>query len=342
MVLKIVGKKHISVRPASSSSIIAWTIIIVSCFFLLGSSESSQERNAPLHGVKSERRKDESELSYYEAPERRHFHSALYRQGIAHEEFHLRSMKERLVGLVRYHNHVGIVGVEGGHDVIHLAEAGYKVDAFEPMSKYITNLERWLNREHITGVNLHHCAAGNITGGYMVAQYNTEKVRDSEKVLRKRVDDILPPGTGLDVLSVDIQGSEWDVIQGASRIVRGDGDIRSMWIEIHPCNPKVPPMLKQLDEWGYALFDMVPFGSPKERSERLSAFDTGMALDMGWHHRPSGFTEYFRWMCVMRESWQWLQTDVLAIQRQLVTPQLVLKLSKLSTDVLTSKQIPAV
>lgn len=324
----IAGKRLSLARPNSTPSQIAWSVLIALALFLVYTSQK-----APRRLAFAEKGGDE----IFTSPRHGHFHPALFRQGISHDDFHVREMKERLLGMVRHHNQIGIVGVEGGHDVIHLASRGYQVEAFEPMTKYINSVRKWSSGQGITGVNLHHCAAGNVTGGYIVAQYNTGNTRDAERVPRKRVDDVLSSSTGLDVLSADIQGGEWDVLQGASRIIEGAG-IRSMWIEIHPCNPRVPPMLEQLDKWGYSLFDMVPFGGLKGTTGRTSALDSDVALAMDWHNRPSEFKEYFQWMCTMKKRWNWLQADVLAIQRQLVTPQFLIKLNSLSRDVLSSKK----
>lgn len=261
-----------------------------------------------------------------------HFDPALFEQGVSHDQFHLRAMKLRLAAMVRLHKRVAIVGVEGGHDVIHFALDGYETHAFEPMSSSIEHVRSWAERSKIKGIHLHHVAASNVSGKSITAAYLTGSKKEYEKVSTARVDDSVTGG--LDVLSADIQGNEWDVVQGAMRIINGPG-VRSMWIEIHPCNPRVPPMLAELDRLGYVMFDMVPIGATRATKERETLIEAANAARLGWYTRPPRFDHYFDWMCkIQKEHWLWLQTDVLAIKREILTDDMMLKIKSLSSALL--------
>jgi len=85
----------------------------------------------------------------------------------------------------------------------------------------------------------------------------------------------------------------------------------------------------------YALFDMVPLGNTKLSPKRQAMNMARDALEKGWLSRPSDFNAHFKHMCsVHGEDWSWFATDVLAIHRDLVTPQMLHELKFITSTVL--------
>ncbi len=266
-------------------------------------------------------------------PKHGRFSPILFDQGISHDQFHLQATKLKLAGLFRKHSRVAVVGVASGGDVVFLAHDNYEVYAFDPMSKSIQLVTHWAKSIKVDSrVHAFRVAASDVSGGIIKAEYLTGESQQREKAPRARIDDFVKGP--LDVLSLDIQGGEWDVLRGAMKIVNGPG-VRSMWIEIHPCNQKVPPMLRTLDKLGYAMFDMVPTGGTKATLKRESLFDPPVAVSKGWRKRPPAFDDYFKWMCELQKTdWKWIQTDILAVKRELITDEVLFKLRSLGADVI--------
>ncbi len=267
------------------------------------------------------------------APKHGKFSPILFDQGVSHDQFHLQATKLKLAAMFRKHSRVAVVGVASGGDVVFLAAEKYKVYAFDPMTESIRLVTHWAKSINVDSrVHAHRVAASDVSGGIVEVEYLSDGVRQREKAPRARIDDYVKGP--LDVLSLDIQGGEWDVLRGAMKIVNGPG-VRSMWIEIHPCNQRVPPMLRTLDRLGYALFDMAPTGSTKARLKRESLFDPPVAVSKGWRKRPPAFDDYFKWMCELQKTdWKWIQTDILAVKRQLLTDEVLFKLRSLGADVI--------
>ncbi len=240
--------------------------------------------------------------------------------------FHSNLFKLRLASLVKQYNRVAVVGVEWGSEVRALGSAGYEVHAFEPLTKFHTHTK---NIATSAGWNVHmyKVAAGATSGGTIELKY--DGFVDNAKLAK--VDDFL--SSKLDVLSVDIQGNEYDVLVGARNLISG-GKVRSLWIEIFPCNPKVNKIFDLLDE-KYVIFDFVPWG--KLAGSKLTSSWTGRSdsVEMGWNTRPSKFEPYLRWLCKdEKRGFRWSQTDIVAIRRDLITPKLLQKLANIGNDVL--------
>lgn len=124
------------------------------------------------------------------------------------------------------------------------ARLGYEVHAFEPMTSSIDYLQKRAKRLNINKNNLviHHVAATNEAMGYMTVKYNPKN--ETERSRKARVDAELD-GNTLDLLSVDVQGAEWAVLQGSMKLLQTPGKVRSLWVELFPCGKNNLQMLKK-------------------------------------------------------------------------------------------------
>lgn len=255
-------------------------------------------------------------------------HPLLHSQALSHLAFHSSSLKlslASLFGAPPSASPVAVVGVEWGSEVFPLASAGFSVYALEPASKFVAHLRDQLREHPEWNVTVLPLAAGKERGGSMTLEYGNEDVR--EEVERGIVDDYVKEG--LAVMSIDIQGDELDVLEGSEELMRERG-VSSLWIEGIACNDKVAGVLDLLDD-RYVLFDFVPWGKPKDDSEdgvprSLESF----AFDP---ERPGCFKDFLDWMCREKEQrYQWLQTDFLAVRRDLLTDQGEKRLAALAKD----------
>lgn len=269
-------------------------------------------------------------LSQDGLPPRGHFSSLLWDQGMAHDQFHLQPMKDRILNLVRKYNRIAVVGVSGGSEVLTWARRGYEVHAFEPMAASIDHLRK--NGKGLSDMIIHHVAATNTNSGFMTVKY--KPMNWTARVKQARVDSKLH-GKAVDVLSVDVQGAEWPVLEGAMKLLETPGKVRSLWVELFPCGKNNLRMLYKLDALGYVLFDMIPLGATRSTGQREAMNMAPDAVKKGWNKRPSNFKEHFKHMCwVKRKYWIWYATDILAIQRELVTPQMLHEIKFLTSTVL--------
>lgn len=287
-------------------------------------------------------RRPETPTSRLTPPPRGHLGDVLFAQGMSHVAFHEPSMKLALARLFSGGARtVGVVGVEWGTEVHLFAQNGYTVHAFEPMPAFHAAMEKTIrmNALHAAAgrstrwnVRLHQVAAGADNTGTMDIKYEGRQT----KVRRGRLDDFVRDE--LAVLSVDIQGAELDVLQGARKLLGPDG-ARSLWIEIFPCNPKVLGVFEILDEH-YAIFDFMPWGLPREKSGGGVNETVNLDKHPAWFgdsggRRPSGFKRYYDWFCrVSHRRFAWMQSDILAVRRDLVTPRMMAKLATMSHDIL--------
>lgn len=279
-------------------------------------------------------------------PPRGHLGDVLFKQGVSHVVFHDFRAKSRLASLVapagESKGAVGVVGVEYGGEVWMFASEGYTVHAFEPMPKYLRAMEATMKRKEDAAadrsqrrwdIRLHRIAAGSQRNGTLVLKYQTA----SAEVPVGRIEDYVDQE--LDVLSIDTQGSEVDVLRGATRLINEAG-VRSLWIEIFSCNKRVLEILHLLDE-KYAIFDFVPWGDPRKDGTGLSMKTMNLIRHPSFvaegAQRPSEFSAYWNWMCEeKRFGFNWLQSDILAVRRDVITPELMTKLSTFSHDLYES------
>lgn len=258
-----------------------------------------------------------------------HLDATLWKQSMSHVAFHENRAKQRLAKLVRKYNRVCVVGCEYGAEVFQLAENGYEVYAFEPTSRFHGRLQSILEKRTKLNVHLYKVAASDKEGMLELQYMNGAP----EKVRRGRIDDFVTGG--LDVLSIDIQGPELDAVRGARQLMEST-KVRSLWLEIFSCNPKVRTMLHLLDSYGYVIFDFVPWGNPRmTESNTSSLHELPNTAALGFNERPSDIDEYYKWFCAIRNKhFHWLQSDILAIRREIITPQMKHQLSALSNDLL--------
>lgn len=275
-------------------------------------------------------------------PARGHLGGTLLSQGLSHVAFHAPATKLLLARLLGGPSRsVGVVGVEWGAEATLFAQRGYTVHAFEPMPAFHAALAKRIainaaraaeGVEQKWDVRLHQIAAGAESSGSMDVRYQGRSTR----VQRGRIDAYVRGE--LDVLSVDIQGGELDVLRGAKGLLGPDG-ARSLWVEVFPCNARALGVLQLLDK-DYAIFDFMPWGLPLER--RGGGVNETMSLDKhsSWFgdsggRRPAEFKRYYDWFCrASHRRFAWIQSDILAVRRDLLTPKMMARLATLSHDIL--------
>lgn len=281
-------------------------------------------------------------------PSRGYLGDALFKQGLSHIVFHEDRVKKHLAALVAptdgTKGAVAVVGVEFGSEVEMFANEGYTVHAFEPMPMYHSLMAAKIRKNAAASadgsvqkwdVRLHHIAAGSERNGSLKLKYHTEAADEQTTVRVGRIEDYIKQE--LVVLSVDIQGSEIDALRGAKRLINDEG-VRSLWVEIFPCNNRVLEVFQLLDE-NYVMFDFVPWGRPRNehggQAENLMNLDRHPSfMTADGAERPAEFYAFWKWMCAKKKGpYAWIQSDILAIRRDLVTPELMVKLATFSHDV---------
>lgn len=237
-----------------------------------------------------------------------HIHPLLHEQALSHFALHSFGIQHRLASFFKPRS-LAIVGVEWGKDVRQFAQAGYHVYAVEPASKYIKHLNGLKGDYPSWNITVLPFAAGNESDTSMDLTYDNDNV--SETVDVHRLEDHI--SESLAVLSVDVQGDELGVLQGAARLLQ---NVSSVWVEAIACNSRNSEMLELLDRH-FTIFDFVPWGLPN--SADPARVPTERSSFLFNRRRPSAFTDYLAWMCKSRESsFKWLQTDFLAIRTVLV------------------------
>lgn len=278
-----------------------------------------------------------------------HLSDVIFRQGLSHLVFHENHVKSHLASIVGRQDGakgaVGVVGVEYGAEVMLFANEGYTVYAFEPMPSYYNRMAGLIRSNHERAakglqrkwdVHLHNIAAGSERNGTLALKYSTYAEKEKTEASVGRIEDYVKQE--LVVLSVDIQGSEIEALHGARRLIDEVG-VRSLWVEI-VCNQGMLDVFQLLDE-KYVMFDFVPWGMPPKENGQ----ESGSAMNLDRHsnfiigdggERPSEFNAFWKWICAKKKKgvFSWLQSDILAIRRDLVTPELMQTLSKVSHDVL--------
>lgn len=153
---------------------------------------------------------------------RGHVHRTLYDQRLSHLAFHSGDLKPALARLVSdpatSAASVAVVGVEWGAEVVALAEIGFHVYAFEPVAKFVAHLEEVLKEKpHLNVTVLPIAAVAERNVGNVTLEYPNAGV--SESVASGIVDDFVKGE--LAVLSIDVQGNELEVLQGAKHLLSG-------------------------------------------------------------------------------------------------------------------------
>jgi len=227
-----------------------------------------------------------------------------------------------------------IGGVEWGTDALALARAGYRVVGVEPLSHFVDHVRGVAEREGLD-IRMVHAAAGATSGEQVTVNYENAGAAGVETVTAVTVDEVLdgepagaPPTVA--VLAVDIQGDEAAVLAGADRALRR-ASIASVWVEVIACNVRVRPMLDGLDT-DFVLFDFCPWGAP--RAAALGGGPPRSADAFVDEDLPRAITPWGAALCAaQRRSFTWLQTDVVGLRRDLLTPTVVSLLADLGADV---------
>jgi len=247
-------------------------------------------------------------------------HDVFSRQGISYIGFHAKELKLRLASLVHKTGKVVVAGVKHEGEVQFMAQAGYEIYAFEPLQRHYEAIRKLSERRPHWMVHLHKVVLGNRSGG------TVKLSRGGENVHRAQIDDYIAPTEEIDVLSVDIQGNELEVLQGAKKLLE-NGSIRSLWIEIMGCNKKSERLLKLLEK-DYIIFDLVPWGARRTAVGRMEAMGNGTLTN-----RPHKHINYLWWLCANgKESFKWVQTDIVAVRKDLVTRHLLQRFSTIAND----------
>ena len=268
-----------------------------------------------------------------------HLHPLLHAQGLSHLFFHSPRAKVWLASLFARPPRaraVAIVGLEWGAELAPLADAAFRVYAFEPAAEFLAHARALVARHPRWNVSLVAAAAGNVAHGFLDLRY--QNARAAERVPRTVLDrHVREP---LAVLSLDIQGDELDVLQGATRLLTEYG-VQSLWVEGIACNPKFARVLHMLDPQ-YLLFDFVPWGKRKGQGVQGDAVPRGRDSFLYHPGRPSALAQFDAWMCERKtEAFEWLQTDILAVRRDALTEDVWNKLASLARHLCDTGEHPA-
>lgn len=256
----------------------------------------------------------------------RQINPVLSNQKLSHFAFHSNPAKKYLTDIARLQsnstNSIAVVGVEWGVEVVYLASIGYHVYAFEPLSVYVEELKKRVRDEDLN-VTIVEKAAGS-TNGRLNLTYENGGITEEVDVVM--IDEVVGP---LLVLSVDTQGSEFDILKGGKRIL--ENGVGMLWIEVIACNKDILEMLEMLDE-RFVVFDFVKWGLRKGADgEGVPRSRESFAVDV---KGGRGFEEFWKEMCEMqKEQYEWLQTDIVAIRRDAMTSNVLQILTSMAKKV---------
>lgn len=254
----------------------------------------------------------------------------LHTQALSHIAFHSDPIKIQLASLFPSFRSVAIVGVEWGEDVTLFAQHNYSVYAFEPVNKFVKHLQAKIDEHPEWDIKLFPVAAGNSSQGDTRIVYDNADA-DETVPMAKIEDHIDQP---LAVLSLDIQGDELHVLEGALKLI--PDRIASLWVEAIACNAKVHHILHALDN-EYIAFDFVPWGMHKDQQD--DKVPRSLQSFVYKPDRPTNFKEYLHWMCELSKDYKWLQTDLLFIRRDLMSKQVKQKLASFAEQHCNDKDV---
>ncbi len=235
-------------------------------------------------------------------------HADLHRLQLSHFAFHTDALKTRLARLAAPPNAtVVIVGVEWGNDMAALAHAGYRVIAVEADPQHARTLRQRVQ--------------DNPTWDVRVVEAYAAATAESERQVT--VDSLV--STEVAVLSVDVQGAEHEVLRGASKLL-AERRVRTLWVESIACQASALHVLHMLKD-EFELFDFVPWGLARGKDAKVPRTRDSFLFDDA---RPGGIDQYWQWLCdAQRGRYKWLQTDFLAVRKDLVDDALREKLRAL-------------
>lgn len=230
---------------------------------------------------------------------------------------------------------VVVVGVEHGLEVRWFAKVkGYHVYAFEAMDKFRSRMESWIlgEKELRKGqVELFGIAASSFKG-----EVNVSYEGVTVQVESGRVDEYV--GEYVDVVSMDVQGAERFVMEGTGKLVE-EGKVGMFWVELiaqEVLRKDEMWILEFLDRNDYLIFDFVAWGKPKGfkvgdyeflKDNKRDHFYMDTAVSRNFDEYLEGMNK------VAKDGFQFLQTDLVAIRRDLATPEVLQGFSDLALAV---------
>jgi hypothetical protein len=291
----------------------------------------------------------------------------LWKQNLGHRELHS-WLKLHLLKLVRRRSpwtaqtSCVVLGVEDGGEMFQFARAGCATHGFEPHPFYFAsavNKTALFNRKHAPGsthggkhaghafkpaghVTVHHVAMGAKAGTLRLKDLSSSSTMWAGAATGAHV-----PITTVDafaaaqipgeiaVLAVDIDGPDIDALRGAQETLPR---VQQVWVEFRACEKGNAALLRLLNRT-HAIYDMRWWGVPKTRwptydfAKDFWAEGMPRADERPDTRPPSGSAdEYLRAFCSAREGRQFLQTDLVAVRRDLLTSDLTALFSRLSSD----------
>ena len=266
-------------------------------------------------------------------------HQALSSQNLGHIEFHkgLRTsivahLKAKQVSQTTTEN-AGlnvVVGVEYGAELDEYASLGWRALGIEPNPVYHASLGRFAVRgDDVISINT--CAAGSKSSTDNVTL--VYKGRPFTAPCEVALDDIITEH--VDSLSIDIQGAELSVLEGAADIL-STGQVNVIFAEYEP-GLSCEKLLSFLSASGHVLFDSLwyglKYGSEVPDYVRFNMSGKNITSYCQAASMASrGYAESYG-TPVNKEhfSYTWLQNDIIAIPAELVSNDTLHFLSTLSS-----------
>lgn len=250
--------------------------------------------------------------------------STLWDQGINDFDFHGDCIRNELfkVGCQGFNCTAVVVGVEKGNDVIQMAEVGMKVIGVEPVPEFATFvLNRAVENNLLSRVSVMLGAAGSVA-----AQVNITYQNHNFEILSFPLDAFIEEEIG--IVSIDVHGdaTPLDVVLGARKAI-ARGLIRSLWVELKPTD-WAQELLEFLSE-DYLLFDFIWVGTPISCRGTPAYLCNKQLVYAGPRPQPDNYIETM--FSVKAESFQWMQTDIIALHRSVVTDSVIEQLNTMST-----------
>lgn len=252
----------------------------------------------------------------------------LRKQNLSHAAFHT-GMKRTLglkwqtmSGILNRDRRVAaIVGVEYGEEALELGKMGYKLMLFEPNKEFSQVTSDKLSEQNIQ-FEMFNVALSDSRG-----EGTIEYGGSSHAANFGLFDDFL--NGSITILSIDTQGNEYDVLQGATHIFKNMSlQVEMMWIEISTliCDTKLTKLLKLVDRT-HVIMDFVWWGKPKSESDEEFSADPWNLGHYTFCDGKQSIDSYVNLFCSQQDTFSWLQTDLLAIDRRLISPRIMKSLS---------------
>lgn len=152
-------------------------------------------------------------------------HAELYDQRLSHITFHSKPVRQALLNVVNAPRaSIAVVGVEWGAEVFEFASMRRTVYAVEPVKKfadYVAQKAKQLGLD----IKVFNVAAASEPEKESRVRYKSEVHNETVYAKTARVDDVV--NDRLAVLTIDIQGKEYDVLRGCTRLLRS-GNVLSI------------------------------------------------------------------------------------------------------------------